>query len=111
MLKVTFNSCVPYKRPPEFQLPALGSGLVTALWLQHPQPTSPKLCSSHSITSPETPRFPRCVFTAGVLRNLGPALVRGGGTGAQPWSDRPPPRPRDPQLLWDPSFGPWALLP
>lgn len=78
--------------------------------------TSPhplRLSSAPAIQLPllESPRFPRCVFTAGVLRNLGPALVQGGGTGAQPWSDCPPPCPRDLQLLWDPSLGPWALLP
>ena len=55
------------------------------------------------------PVSPRCVFSAGALRSLGPALVPGDRSSALEWL--PPTVPQDPQLLWDPSLAPWALLP
>ena len=74
-----------------------------------PLPILPKLCPSHS-----SPLLSHPVSLPVCLRG-GPeepgSSTGAGGTGAQPWSGCPPPHPQDPQLLWDPSLGPWALLP
>ena len=75
-----------------------------------PLPTSPKLCPSHSSPLLSHPVSP-AVFTAGALRNLGPALVRGGGDRSSALEWLPPTAPPGPSAPLDPSLGPWALLP
>ena len=73
-----------------------------------PLPTSPKLCPSHSSPLLSHPVSP-AVFTAGALRNLGPALVRGGGDRSSALEWLPPTVARAPGTLGSSGPLPWPL--